>query len=473
MRSNRLNRRAFLAGVGGVTVSLPWLESFNKPAWAAPDCPSRYLVAFAGMSVSHRRGTRSYLEDFVPERTGLDFDLKRAIEPLASVRSDISLVTGLRIRGTGAASTASPQGGAFHSASLSPLLSGTSSNAGNGQVRNLVHGETSDRLVAEAIGEGTRFRSLNVRVQAEGYKNGAGSNGQGHMSYRRLANGQLSREDPQTSPESLFNALFGTFSPPGGEDSPAAERQRRLLAQDRSILDLVNRRNVRLNPQLSAADQRRIEQHFEEIRQLELRILDTTEPPPESSACERPDQPPRDGRVNDRYADEEQRARIMSDLIYMAFVCDLTRSVALMYTTGQCYMRTSGIIPGAPAVDIHELSHGQGDPHLHADALAWHLRHYAYLIERLRQTPEGEGSVLDNCGMILLFEGGGLPGTGDPHSTENMATVVAGRVGGLRPQGHLVARDIHPTRCVVSVMQAVGGPSSLGEITEGYDSLMA
>ena len=472
MRTRRLNRRAFLAGVGGVTITLPWLESFNRPAWAAPDCPSRYLVAFAGMSVSHRRGTRSYLEDFVPERTGINFDLKRAIQPLDAVRNDISLVTGLRIPGTGPAHTASPQGGAFHSASLSPLLSGTSSNPGTGQVRNLVHGETSDRLVADAIADTTRFRSLNVRVQAEGYKNGAGSNGQGHMSYRRLANGRLSREDPQTSPESLFNALFGSFSPPGDDDSPAAVRQRRLLAQDRSILDLVDRRNVRLNPQLSAPDQRRIEQHFDEIRALELRILDVPEPPPETSACERPAPPPRDGQVRDRYASEEQRARIISDLIHMAFVCDLTRSVALMYTTGQCYMRASGVIAGAPAVDIHELSHGQGDPHLHADVLAWHLRHYAYLIEKLRLTPEGDGNVLDNCGMILLFEGGGLPGTGDPHSTENMATVIAGRAGGLQPQGHLVARNIHPTRCVVSVMRAVGGPNSLGEITEGYDQLL-
>ena len=89
---------------------------------------------------------------------------------------------------------------------------------------------------------------------------------------------------------------------------------------------------------------------------------------------------------------------------------------------------------------------------------------------------EGDARLLDRCGIVFVFEGGhGFdPESGEgptAHSSENMAAIVAGRAGGLMPLGHIVAPDEHPTRCIVSAMNAVGVPGGLGDVPSGLPDL--
>jgi hypothetical protein len=99
------------------------------------------------------------------------------------------------------------------------------------------------------------------------------------------------------------------------------------------------------------------------------------------------------------------------------------------------------------------------------------MKHYAYLIQKFKDTPEGNGTMLDSVVMPMVFEGGhGFDPEGNKqnssHSTEKMAVLVAGRAGGLKPGKHIVATGKHPAMVLVSAMKAAGFTgSALGEVT--------
>jgi hypothetical protein len=471
MKPFKLPRRAFLAGIGGTAVSLPFLEIMGERAKAGSEYPLRYLVCFAGVSLGMRN-----LDRFVPDATGPGFDLPRALRPLELVRDDVTLITGMKIpwnTGGGVPEAGRPVD--FHSSTLGPLLSGMRSSS---EVAT-ADGPTSEQLVADAMAADTRFRTLEYRVQAEAYRGGGAK---GRMCYARDSGGTVRARDPIASPRLAYDMLMTGFVP---DDPMEAERRRRLLEQDRSVLDLVKDQSERLEARLGRADALRLEQHFAEIRALEQRIAKTPTMP--MSMCMPVADPGEDtpasttiesagtGRVIG-YADEEERARVMSDLIHMAFTCDLTRSAALMYSFAQSFMSVESIIESGLRADMHELGHGAGDEDDHADGLAWHMRHWAYLVDRLRNTMEGDASILDRSAIVLVFEGGHgydpeSGNDGSPHSSENMAALIAGGAGGLRPRGHVVARDQHPAQVLVSAMNAVGVSGGLGEVPTGLGAL--
>src|SRR5712692_3769732 len=99
------------------------------------------------------------------------------------------------------------------------------------------------------------------------------------------------------------------------------------------------------------------------------------------------------------------------------------------------------------------------------------MRHFAYLVAKLRDTPEAGGSLLNNTTLVFLHEGGhgydsSSGNRNSAHSTENMACLIAGRAGGLRPGQHVVASGMHPANVLVTAMKAVGYSGiSLGEVS--------
>ena len=474
MRRFTLHRRAVLRGLAGTAVSLPLLElmldSGKARAQQAP--PPRYLVTFGGLSTGHP-------DLIVPSATGRNYELTRALAPLEAVKADVSVVTGLRLPQDG------PGGwtGRWHASSVGPLISGVSAPGtaapGNplGHGTPVAEGETSDQIVADAIAGSTRFRSLELRAQPEVYRENDGTFG--IISYRRdPMSGALQPNEPKASPRLAFDSIFTGFMP--GDSAMAAERAA-LLEQDKSILDLVRERAQVLIGKLGVADRRRVERHFDEIRDLEMRISEI--PDLGTAACMPIADPGQDDPVRTTqrgevegsiprylgYANEEKRARVMSDLLHMAFTCDLTRSATLAYTFAQCFIDTQALL-GIQQTDVHELGHGSGSDEDKADAFAWHLEHFAYLVAKLRDTPEGAGSLLDNTVLVFMPEGGW--DDGDPHSGENMAALIAGRVGGLQPGQHVATDGTHPASVLISAMNAVGvAADSLGEVSGSIQEL--
>jgi len=474
-----LSRRAFLVGAGSVAVSLPLLDAMRHPARVRAELiepPKRFLVCFSGMSTGAYRSSNLC----TPTTVGADYDLPRALAPLAelgNVKTEFSIVSGLKVPwGPSDAVPAAGRPVEFHSSTLAPMFCGVRTT---GRDRGCA-GPTSDQIVAETIGADTRFRSLEYRVQAAGYRGGEGP--RGAMSYKRDGSGTIVRNTPIASPRIAYDSLFTGFTP---DDPAEIERRRFMLERDGSVLDLVDRKAQRLMSRVSAADRLRLERHFDEIRALERRIAET--PPDPMGACALLPDPGEDAPIailgggggdstDTGYADEEHRASVLFDLLHMAFTCDLTRSATLMFTFAQSFMNMGPLMGNY--TDLHNLGHGGGDADDTSDAYAWHVRHLARFVAKLRDTPEGDGSVLDNTVVVFVTEGGwGYDPEGDSadtaHSSENMIALVAGRAGGIARNRHIVATDAHPASVILTAMHAVGVDGGLGEISATVPSLLA
>ena len=487
MSSLKLSRRAVLKGLGGVSLALPLLEVMadGAPALAQAARPKRYVVCFGGQSLG---GDGDPLHnDYVPNTVGPNYDLKSALAPLGehnNIKNEISVVSGLSI--PAANGGAVPPGGRndfFHVSSLSPLLSGVRALS----YAAYSYGPTSDQVMRGVIAGDTTFPSLVYRIQADWYLSVSAPFGRDMISYKTDATGTPVPIPPTTSPRLAFDSLFGNFTPPQSAEEVA--QQNFQLRSRRSVLDLVRASSARLLPKLGASDRTRLEQHYDEIRALENRI--SALPPPVTSTCQKPPDPGADpplggsqgtdssGQLtydqNLGYSNEEQRARVFCDLIHMALTCDLTRVVSLQFTMFQSHMNMYQLI-GQPH-DLHELGHGSGGTLVVSQGIAWHMKHFGYLVSKLRDTPEGDGNLLSNTVLVFLHEGGHGrdPSSGDrysSHSTENMACLIAGRAGGLRPGQHVVASGMHPASVLITAMKAAGySGNGLGEVSGDIPAL--
>lgn len=505
MRAKKISRRALLRGAGGVAVALPLLECMSHGlAKAQAMAPQRYGIVFAGQSI----GGDNYPKDrqrvagnnltesghfIAPEESGAGYSITTPLEPLAALREEVSVVSGMRIPYSTNSTdpSAVPVGGAyrdFHGGASGPLLCGTRSESSGYFCRSI----TSDQMVADYNAGQTTLPSLVLRAQPSWYLSGSSYAGRQYISYR----GHRDPVAAQTSPHVAFRDLFAGFSPVNDAMVSRADFLQRARL---SVLDAVMEKRQRLVSRVGTGDRIRLEQHFDEIRALETRLSSSLVSG--GGACQALASPGEDPAIggnnagsgsdsistNTGYSGEHARARLHADLVHMAFVCDLTRSATLQVTTFQSHMNMYQVTSdmGLPIrADLHEVGHN-GDQdnrgqQVVSTCLKWQISHYAYLLEKMAATQEGERTLLDNSAMIFMPEGGHGRQLNDAstedqtHSTENMVMLVAGRSGGLNPGRHVPTAGAHPAQCLISCMQAVGvGADQLGEVSGRIDGLFA
>jgi len=501
MKKVRLSRRTVLRGLGGVAVGLPVLECMldnNGEALAqSVPLPKRYAIVFAGQAiggddwadntsiVAGKRSTDT-AAFIVPPETGSGYTVTLPLKPLADLNlmGDFSLVSGMRIPYSASSVDAAdvPAAGAFrdfHGGGAGPLLCGTRSQSSSFTCRSA----TSDQIVAGFNKPGS-IGALVVRAQPAWYLSGSSFSGRQYVSYR----GNADPIEAQTSPSIVYHSLFDGFTP---VDATARAQHDFDLRARKSVLSLITDKRDRVLGMVGAADKVRLQRHFDEIRDLETRIA--AMPPDAGGQCQPPKDPGADPAVggnnagagsdtiatNTGYSDEATRARLLADLIHMAFVCDITRVATLQITVFQSHMNVFPISDalGVPIhADLHETGHN-GDAQTRGQipvstCLQWHIGHYAYLLDKLKNTPEGTGNVLDNSAIIFMPEAGHgqqLNDASSPnatHSVEKMVLLVGGRAGGLKPGRHIATTQAHPGQVLISAMQAVGyTKSTFGEVT--------
>jgi hypothetical protein len=497
----KLDRRTFLRGLGGVTLALPVLECMlngNGTAYAqsANPLPKRYAIVFAGQSLGGDGWARDHNvvagvrttqagHFIVPATAGAGWEMTTPLEPLAALRSEFSIVSGMAIpfSRTSVDASAVPVGGAFrdfHGGGSGPLLCGTRSLSAEFMCRSI----SSDQAIANLTPKGqTLLPSLVLRAQPSWYLSGSSYSGRQYISY---ADGGK-RIESQTSPQIAYRSLFTGFTPSDSAEKARFDFNRRAR---RSVLDLITRKESGILARVGAADRIRLERHFAEIRALEQRI--DAIPSVTGGACVVPADPGADSPIggdnagsgsdsiatNTGYSNEDARARLMADLVHMAFVCDLTRSATLQITTFQSHMNVLPVTEalGLPIrADLHEAGHN-GDQNNRGQlpvstCLKWHVGIYAHLVQKLKESLEGGSPLLDQCAIVFVPEGGHGVQLNDgttpfqTHSVEDMVMLVAGRAGGLRPGKHIPTGGAHPASCLVSAMQGAGYPGdTLGEV---------
>ncbi len=484
------SRRRFLRGLGGTAMALPFLEYFAPArAFGAPK-PFRYAFMFAGFSIGAYGNDRiapAVAGPWGPTPT-------RALQPLfdAGVADAVSLVSNLTIP-TGVDPPAAGRVTSFHSSSHQVLATGQRYTGSE------LPGVSSDWLAAATLAGDTPQPVLTYRAQPSFYRVDSSGFSDGIISARRNGSGELEQVVPVTSPRLAFESLFSGFVPPDPAEALAAKR---LLAMRKSVVDLVADDASALQARLGKADQVRMQRHFDELRALESRLNELELP--DAPACMMFDHPGDDPPIGDAidpsggedynahymnangYSNEELRATVMTDLIHMAFVCDISRVASFMLTYAQCFMNMYTLLD-MPS-DLHEVTHGSiGDNEDQmqdalADCAAWHVKHYARLVQKLRDTEDLDGtSMLDQTALVLAFEGGwGYdPESGNflsPHSTENMVMLIGGRAGGLHGTtagGHVIAPDgKHPTAVLNTALRACGVQETLGEVVDLVDGLL-
>jgi hypothetical protein len=502
VRPKRLNRRLMLQGLGGIAVGLPVLECMlnghgTQLLGAQPSAlPLRYGIVFAGQTIGgdgfakneHRIAGEVYTEEghfIVPPEVGANYTLTTPLEPLADLLADFTLLSNMSIPydANSAEPSAVPAGGAFrdfHGGGSSPLLSGVRSTSPDFRAGGI----TSDQLLAAQLRGQTLIDSLVYRAQPSWYLSGSSFSGRQYISYSAAGE----PIEAQVSPAVAYQALFDNFTPDDTSAQAAHDFRKRARL---SVLDLIAEKRDRVLTGLSAADRIRVERHYDELRALELRIEGATDLA--AGECSRPTAPGEDPPIggdnagsgsdtiasNTGYSNETLRAQILADLIHMALVCDLTRVFTLQLTVFQSHMNALPISTemGLPIrADLHEVGHN-GDVDNKGQlavstCLKWHIGHYAYLLNKLKSTPEGAGTLLDNSAVIFMPEAGHGTQLNDAvtpnqtHSVEQMVLLLAGRAGGLTPGQHIDASGYHPAQGLISALRAAGySGDTLGEVS--------
>ncbi len=442
--ARKLSRRTVLRGVLGgalVGVALPALEIFLNDSGTAHASGEGFPRRFGWWFF----GNGSHANKWNPTDTGPDYQLSEELEPLAEVKGDVTVVSGLKVyqpnevpHGTGPAA----------------LLTGRRLGVAGGDFDNSTFASASlDQLVADALRGQTRFSSLELAVERT----------QASLSYT----GPGRTNPPESNPAVLFQRLFGEGFRAPGEEAIIDPK----LALRRSVLDAVSEDARRLSQRVSLADRARLDQHFTSIRDLEKQIAKLEEDPPAYEACERPLPP------LDEYPDLEGRpqlraiSRVMSDLLAMSLACDQTRVFSYLFS------RPVGnvLYPGAP-LGHHQLTHDEaGEQPGVTKIIRYIIGEYAYTLAALRAIPEGDGTLLDNC-LVLGFTDCSY---GKSHAVDEYPVVLGGGAGGQLVKGtHVRQVGANISRLGFSILSMMGVRAGEfggdeGLVREGLEGLAA
>src|SRR5262245_51978053 len=399
-----LPRRTFLRGVGAA-IALPWLDAMLPALSAATGSSSPQRLGFVYVP------NGMWLPNFHPEGAGgTSYQLTPILQPLADVREQVVVVSGL----SNMPVAANDQGGGVHTRNHAGWLSGTLPKRTEGA--NITSAKTVDQYGADKLGAETPLRSLELTLESNfqvGNCEAGYSCAYLNSTSWRAPNAPLPHEG---DPRVVFQRLFGD----GGSVVSRLEEMRK----DRSILDSVLESVAEMRKRLGAADRTAMADYLDSVREVEQRIAraehaNATTPLP---SVEQP------SGIPDEY---DEHAKLLMDLLLLAYQGDITR-VSCLQIGRELSGRTYPWI-GVPEAH-HGVSHHQRDPHNIQQKTkidAYNMSLFTRFLEKLRDTSDGDGSLLDHS---MFLYGAGM-GDGDRHTPLELPVVLAGRAGGQLKTG--------------------------------------
>src|SRR5882672_2976553 len=404
MNTHQFSRRAFLRGVG-VTMALPWMESL--PVWgdeprrnqASSEAPVRLAVLFAG------NGFHS--KEWWAKGEGRQMELGKVLAPLQDFREKMLLVRGLF--------NAEALKGNIHSSQTGNLLSGAPLASG-GEIRS---GTSIDQLLAQRCGNSTKVSSLVLGCEK--------SNPSVHKNYSMLYSSHISWTSPTTpTPLEIYPAL-------------AFDRlfKDEVNRGDASVLDAVLADANDLRRRISTADQRKLDEYLDSVRDVEQRIekagkkgeLQGWRP-----TLSKPNIPrPPDGIPQDI----AEHMRLMSDILVLGFQTDTTRITTLKLNNDHSSLRFPNL--GVDYMIHHLLSHSDSADWLKVNQ--FFLDQVAYIARKLDSIQEGPRTLLENS--MLLFCSSMMTGN---HNADQLPVIMLGGAGGRLRGGRVLDYKEKPDR---------------------------
>lgn len=428
-----LSRRTLLRGTGAA-LALPWLEAMMQTEShaeesngdASGDTPIRIAALFAPNGVRQDMWT--------PEETGREYELSPTLQPLADIKDQLLVLTNLWNQASNF--------GDGHYVKTSGFLTCTTINKSLGIDLNC-NGRSMDQVAADVSGKQTPLASLELGIDP--VTTGVDTN----VGYTRVYGSHIAWSGPtsplarELNPRLVFDRLFRATQ-------PATE----TAARDALLLDRVMADTKELKRKVGASDQQRLDEYLESVRSIEKRLQNLQDGGGKGwkpLADMTPEQRPPEERP-EQYV---QQVRLMLDMIALAFQTDTTRVCTFMFgnaVSGRNFSFLDGVTGGH-----HESSHHQNnEDKLRQYQLInrWHVEQYAYLLNKLRDMKERDGTVLDNS-MILY--GSGLR-DGNSHNPHNLPILLGGSGGGRITTGqHLsFTKDTPLANLYAAMLNAFG-----------------
>ncbi len=428
----RISRRTVLRGLGAA-IALPYLEAM---------VPQTARAAAGGSAVAPTRMAFIYvpngihMPDWRPEEVGALRKLPPIMQPLESLKQHITVFTGLahdKARANG-------DGPGDHARSAATYL--TASQARKTHGADIKVGVSIDQVAAQRIGHQTRFPSLELGIDrganAGNCDSGYSCAYSANISWRT----ESTPAAKEVNPRSVFERLFGDAS-----KTSAAQAQR--MANRKSILDFVLEDARSLQKTVGVNDRRKLDDYLSAVREIETRIQMAERevipvPDPEFK---------RPGGVPREYADHSQ---LMYDLLALAFQADVTRISTFMAAN-------AGSNRSYPEVGVsdghHYLSHHGNNEEKQAKISKinrFHMEQFAYFLNKLATTPEGDGTLLDHS-MIMY---GCAISDGNRHNHDDLPILLAGSGSGAIRTGRHVKyeRETPVANLFLSMLDAAGAP---------------
>lgn len=437
LTQKHLSRRTLLRGAGAA-VAIPFLDAMRPAALTAatPAQARRVAVVYVPNGI--------VMNQWLPAKTGTDFEFTRILKPLERFREDITLVSQI----SNHAAIAGKGGG--HAKASGSFLSGASPKYTAGA--DVRAGVTFDQLLARRFAPDTRVPSLQLGCEDSRMVGNCDTGSS--CAYTN----SLSWRDPETplavdvNPRSVFERLFGTMDP----SLDAATRARRMLYK-KSILDMTREDTKALAGSLGAADKRKLDEYFTSIREVETRIA-KAETAPEIPVGEKPSGIPFDFR---------EYVKLMFDLQVIAWQSDISRVSTMM-------IGREGSVRTYPEIGVpdphHPLTHHRGHPDFIEKVTkinCLHVELFSHFIEKLKATKDGDGSLLDHSAILY----GGALSDGNQHSNHNLPLLVAGHAGGLRGGRHVAAPEKTPAANLFLELMGRAGVADAGPFADSTGRL--
>lgn len=385
-----IDRRTILRGVGA-TLALPFLDAMVPALKAMPAPAKRFGVVYVPNGIM--------MHDWTPATEGRGFEFTPILKPLEPFRDRMVVISGLDSKPT----KDSPF---VHSRASTRFLTDMPPKATAGA--DVQAGVSMDQIVAREFGRNTQLASLELALDT---KDSAGTADTGLSRAYCSTISWSSDTTPlpmENNPRVVFERMFGDST----TTDPKARAAR--IQQERSILDSVTEKINRLENTLGASDRAKLGDYLEGIRDAERRIQVA-----EQRSAEQVPVIQHPAGIPPTFI---EHAKLMFDLYTLAYQCDLTRVVTFMIGqefTGRTY----------PQIGVHDghhaTSHHRNDPEKLANLArinTYHTTVAAYFFNKLRSTPDGDGSLLDH---VTMMYGAGMS-DGNSHDPTNLPIVLLG-----------------------------------------------
>jgi hypothetical protein len=396
-----LSRRTVLRGMGA-GLALPLLDAMVPaltPVVHTAANPTRRLgIVF--FPLGWRQGM------WIPPTVGPDFEFTPILKPLEGLREHITVVTQLD----------NPLDG--HAATVSPWLSGAIPKKTFAE--DVYSGETVDQVIAKKIGQETPLPSLELATEDfTGYVGGCDTQYSCQYMNTISWSSATTPVPMEINPRVVFERLFGR---------PGTREQRvRRMQRDKSILDSLTDDVNELRNGLGARDTTRLNEYLDHVREVERRIQVAEKKAETSVTADAPVGIPEDW---------EEHARLMYELMALAYAADITRVVSFMKAKDASMLSYTNLGIAEPH---HGMTHNlqvEGNPANLVKINVFHVSLFAEFLERMKGTPDGDGTLLDHT---LILYGSGMS-EASVHSRLSIPTVLAGGgTFGLKGNRHLQA----------------------------------